>query len=267
MNDRNPTSRRFVGRLLILLAMVLFSGCTLEEESIPAGQFIDNTDFDDTFDDGLPGAARFAGKKWLVIGDSISVRHALVRTDYEEYASEWLGCSVMNVAAGGTGYMQPAGTAPSWLDAMASWPEASEVDFITVMGALNDAGNPLGGPDDRGRGTFYGTLDLFYSHLAAKYRGVPVGVITSTPRNYCHGEDGQYVGWIDAVRVVAARFSLPVLDLYRISGLEPWTCDGNEEYFIAWGSFTRGDGVHPNTKGHFAMAKLIYPFIVENLGP
>lgn len=247
------------------------AACSLgDEESIPEGQFIDNVDFDDSFENHLPGADGFAGSGWLVIGDSISVRDVLVRTNYEEYVGEWLDCIVTNVAAGGTGYMNPAGEAPDWLEALESspaWPDASAVDFITVMGALNDAGHPLGDPDDRDSSTFYGTLHLFYENLGLKYPGIPVGVITSTPRGYCHGEDGPYEAYIEAVRVVAARFGHPVLDLYRDSGLEPWTIAGNEEYFVAWGSYVHGDGIHPNTKGQFEMAKLIYPFIVNHLHP
>ena len=254
-----------------LLVLLTLCACSLaEEDRIPDGQFIDNVDFDESFDGLIPGAGSFAGARWLVIGDSISVRDVLVRTNYEEYVGEWLGCVVTNVAAGGTGYMNPTADAPSWLDALESpsaWPRASDVDFITVMGTLNDAGHPLGDPDDRDSTTFYGALHLFYAMLAQKYPGIPVGVITSTPRGYCHGEDGPYVGYIEAVRLVASRFDLAVLDLYRESGLEPWTEAGNEEYFVAWGSLVHGDGVHPNTKGQFEMAKRIYPFIVNNLHP
>jgi lysophospholipase L1-like esterase len=254
----------------VLVSLALGACSLAEEDRIADGQFIDNADFDDSFDGYLESADTFEGSRWLVVGDSISVRDVLVRTNYEEYVGEWLGCEVTNVAAGGTGYMNPAGQAPSWLDALQSspaWPDASEVDFITVMGALNDAGHPLGDPDDRDASTFYGALHLFYVKLAQKYPGIPVGVITSTPRNYCHGEDGPYEGYIEAVRTVAARFGLALLDLYRESGLEPWTLEGNEEYFVAWGSYVHGDGIHPNTKGQFKMAKLIYPFIVDNLRP
>lgn len=244
---------------LLLLSCALYS---CGGGSIPEGVFIDNTSFDDSFQGQLPEAAGLYGKTWLVIGNSISVR-GLVEKNYEQYVSEWLGCAVVNVAVGGTGYMQPTEAAKSWLDSIDSYPDPSEVDFITVMGALNDAYNPLGNPGDKGASTFYGAIDAFYGKLKARYPGLPIGVITSTPRSYCHGESGDYVGFIDAVLGVSENYELPSLDLYRLSELEPWTRAGNAEYFIAWSSYPGGDGIHPNTKGHFGMAKLIYPFIVE----
>lgn len=189
----------------------------------------------------------------------------LIETNYEQYVSGWLGCEVDNRAAGGTGYMQPTAAHKSWLESIDSYPAAESVSFITVMGALNDASNALGDSDDTGVSTFYGALNTFYNKLLEKYPGVPIGVITSTPRSYCHGEDGEYVGFIDAVTKVADRFSLPLLDLYPMEKFNPWTQAINKEYFVAYHGYPDGDGIHPNTKGHFEMAKLIYPFIVQNL--
>ena len=211
----------------------------------------------------LTGAEELAGKTWLVIGDSISTR-GLIRTNYEQYVGGWLGCRVINVAASGTGYMQPSGAVPSWLDSIDSYPDAEDVDFITVMGALNDAFNPLGDADDTEPSTFYGAVKTFFARLQDRYPGIPIGVITSTPRYYCHGEDGEFVGFIDAVSEVARSRSLPLLDLYRMDRFEPWTDAIRKEYFVAYHSQPDGDGVHPNTKGHFEMAKLIYPFVVRN---
>ncbi len=257
-------SKLFLFAVFIFTASVFSCSLWARDDGIPEGVFIDNTAFDDTFGGQLPGAEELAGKTWLVIGDSISVE-GLIETNYEQYVSGWLGCVVDNRAAGGTGYMQPTAADKSWLDSLNSYPAAESVSFITVMGALNDASNTLGDSDDTGVSTFYGALHTFYNKLLEKYPGVPIGVITSTPRSYCHGEDGEYVGFIDAVTKVADRFSLPLLDLYPMEKFNPWTQAINKEYFVAYHGYPDGDGIHPNTKGHFEMAKLIYPFIVQNL--
>jgi len=255
---------------LVLFAVFIFTAsvfsCSLwaRDDGIPQGVFIDSEAFDDTFGGQLLDPGELAGKTWLVIGDSISVR-GLIETNYEQYVSGWLGCEVINRAAGGTGYMQPTAADKSWLDSLDLYPAAENVSFITVMGALNDASNALGDLGDTGVSTFYGALDTFYGRLLEKYPGIPIMVITSTPRSYCHGEDGEYVGLINAVSKVADRFSLPLLDLYPMETLNPWTQAINKEYFVAYHGYPNGDGIHPNTKGHFEMAKLIYPFIVQNL--
>lgn len=257
-------SKLFFWVVLIFAASVFSCSLWGGDDGIPVGVFIDSEAFDDTLGEKLPDAGNLKGKTWLVIGDSISVE-GLIETNYEQYVSEWLECEVINVAAGGTGYMHPSAAHGSWLESMDSYPAAENVSFITVMGALNDASHALGDVDDTGVSTFYGALYTFYGRLLEKYPGIPIGVITSTPRSYCHGEDGKYVGFIDAVTKVADRFSLPLLDLYPMERFSPWTQAINEEYFVAYHGYPDGDGIHPNTKGHFEMAKLIYPFIVQNL--
>ncbi|HWR10763.1 MAG TPA: SGNH/GDSL hydrolase family protein [Rectinemataceae bacterium] len=260
-------AREVLRLTLVAVAVAVFSSCAIrnEEDDIPEGVFIDSAEFDDTFVGFLPDAGELKGKTWLVIGDSISTR-GLIESNYEQYVSEWLDCEVINVAAGGTGYIQPTAYSQSWLDSVDSYPDAKNVNFITVMGALNDASHALGDDADIDvdASTFYGALDSFYRKLKDKYPGVPIGVITSTPRSYCHGEDGTYIGFINAVSKIAGRFSLPLLDLYRMEEFKPWTNAINKKYFVAYHHYPDGDGIHPNTWGHFEMAKLIYPFIVQN---
>jgi hypothetical protein len=77
-------------RIIVLAVALLVSSCSIfcGGGSIPEGEFVDNTDFDDTFGEYLPDEAGwFAGKTWLAIGDSISVR-GLLASNYEEYVSK-----------------------------------------------------------------------------------------------------------------------------------------------------------------------------------
>jgi len=264
---------RFVSILMLVLMLVLCPAC--DEGQLPPGTFIDHTAIDWSYRPD-PGSDAFQGKNWLVIGDSISVR-SVVASNYEQFVSEWLGCEVINVAVAGTGYVAAPQGSSNWVELLDDLPPVEEVDFITVMGALNDWYIPLGNPLDTGSSTFYGALDQFYGGLTERYPGIPVGVITSTPRYFRYGDRRQYlfsaydetspyVHHIDAVINVALKYRLAVLDLYRTSTLEPQDPAKNKDCFIGTASYPDGDGVHPNTKGHFSMAQQIFAFIVASLG-
>lgn len=202
------------------------------------------------------------GKTWLVIGDSISEHNYRATKNYDEYISKWLGVKVINVAASGTGYINEFKGVKSWLDRVNEFPE--KVDFITVMGALNDRTHPVGSFDDKDTATLYGGLHAFYQKLIEKYPGVPILIITSTPREYSYGEDGQFTGHVNAVIQVANYYKFPVLDLYRNSGMQPWDDTYKKEYFSCKQA-PDGDGVHPNAKGQLIIANQIKEFIIQNI--
>lgn len=208
------------------------------------------------------GNRSFSGKKWLVIGDSISEENYRADINYHKYIAEWLGITVVNVAASGTGYIHPFNSVPSWLDRVSTFP--LDVDFVTVMGALNDREHAVGAFGDTTSDTLYGGLKLFYDAMIAKYPNIPIGVITSTPREYCWGENGQYVGHVNAVIEMARHYSLPLLDLYRVSGFRPYNADNKLEYFSCEAA-PSGDGVHPNTAGQLLMAYKILDFVTQYL--
>lgn len=203
-------------------------------------------------------------KTWLIIGDSISEHNFRVKNgrNYDYYVSRQLQCKVINVAASGTGYITDYNGVKSWLDRISEFPK--DVDFITVFGALNDRSKTVGDFGNDQADTLYGGLHTFYRKLIAKYPNTPIGVITSTPRGYCWGETGQFIEHINAVICVAKHYSLPVLDLYRSSGLRPWNRKNNKEFFSCSYS-PSGDGVHLNEEGHKIIAKKIYKFIKNEL--
>lgn len=202
------------------------------------------------------------GKKWLFIGDSITEHNFRATKNYDEYLSDWLGITSINVAKSGTGVTYPFQNSPSWLEALSSYPE--DVDVISVMGALNDRHNTLGQWGDKGTDTVYGGVWNFFNNLIEKYPNKPIIYITSTPREYSYGEDGQYTEWVDAFIKTARHFSIPTLDLYRNSGLRPWNTTNNLEYFSC-DTAPNGDGVHPNHKGQLLIAKKIAPFAEQYL--
>ena len=199
---------------------------------------------------------------WLVIGDSISEHNFHSEHNYDEYVSAMLDVDVVNVAMGGTGYLKAYKDYGPWINYVQDWPE--DVDFITVMGGLNDSSFPLGEFNDENVDTLYGALREFYETLLDQYPTTPIGVITSTPRADSWGEDGRDVPIVDAILRVAHHYSLPTLDLYRCSGLRPWLDECNQAFFSNE-AHPDGDGIHLNAAGQAYIAPQIAAFIRDNL--
>ena len=60
-------------------------------------------------------------------------------------------------------------------------------------------------------------------------------------------------GYVDAIREVAEKYSLPVLDLYSNSGIYP----ENEISRETW----TADGLHPNDAGYKKIAGMVKKFL------
>ena len=61
--------------------------------------------------------------------------------------------------------------------------------------------------------------------------------------------------FVEIIREVAEYYSLPVLDLFATSGLQPEIKAIQENYIP--------DGLHPNDKGHELLAKQIVKYFQE----
>jgi lysophospholipase L1-like esterase len=246
---------------VILIALYITALSEQIRHSTMQRQLSEKTTLRDPYDN-LNQYEYFKGKVWLVVGDSISAPSLIAEKTYADYISDWLGVTVINVATSGTGYMRPFREDSSWLDSIGTYPE--HVDFITIKGGLNDFEYTLGYFGSICTTTMYGALNIYYKELTERYPKTPIGIITSTPRYTSWGEDGVYVGHINAIIEKAGHYSLPVLDLYRGSGLRPYDRGDNVRFF-SYADAPEGDGVHLNDEGQLLIAYKIYDFIVANL--
>ncbi len=140
-----------------------------------------------------------------------------------------------------------------------------KADVIIVFGGTNDYGHgdaPLGTFSDRDPYTFYGGLHTLYKKLLEKYPTSKIVILTPLhrPNEFSPRGDGRkptdYGALRDYVRIireVAEYYSLPVLDLYAQSGMQPEIDIINKTYF--------SDGLHPNQTGHKAIAEKIGGFL------
>lgn len=140
-----------------------------------------------------------------------------------------------------------------------------DADAVVVFGGTNDFGHgdaPLGTMSDRTPDTFYGALHTLYTSLLEIYTEKPIVVVTplhrtneDDPRG--DGNKPSDVGvlktYVDIIREVAEYYSLPVLDLYKNSGMQPKVPVIRETYIP--------DGLHPNDKGHMIIADKIAEFL------
>lgn len=138
-------------------------------------------------------------------------------------------------------------------------------DIIGIFGGTNDYGHgdaPLGEMSDRTEYTFYGALHTLILKLIGRFPDKKLFFMTPLHRL---GEDNplgdgnkrvpvaSLKTYVNAIREVTEYYSVPVLDLYRISGFQPEVPVLKELYMP--------DGLHPNDKGHEKLADLIENFI------
>lgn len=226
-------------------------------------------DFADTGISKSPKSV-FTGKKWLVIGDSMSYQNGVwsgtsVTKLYYNLIAAWTGLTTNVQAVSGTGYWAGSDTSTSFLDRVAAL-DYSDVDMITIFGSCNDWGyvesdTNLGTLGDTGNTTLYGRIYQTLNTLITNNPYKPIGVITTLPRKTIYGTapTAYYVKAVKAVVDVAEYFGLPVLDIYRKSGLRPWIRDANDKNSMF------ADNIHPNNAGHYVLAQQIYSWMMDNL--
>ena len=141
-----------------------------------------------------------------------------------------------------------------------------DADIIVVFGGTNDYGHGtalLGTMEDRTVDTFYGALhDLFYL-LVSEHPQAQIVVLTPLHRlneQKFAGEGSQNDKadlrvYVDVIREVAQYYSLPILDLFKVSGMQPAIPQIQQAFMT--------DGLHPNDAGHARLAKQLENFIKQ----
>ncbi len=135
-----------------------------------------------------------------------------------------------------------------------------DADAVVVFGGTNDFGHGdalLGTSEDRTPDTFWGACHFMMRALIEKYPGKPIVIMTPIHRRgECDPNRNGYVfkQYIDIIRTVAEYYSLPVLDLYAMSGIQPAVPVIKEKFCP--------DGLHPNDAGNRLLADRIAAFLL-----
>lgn len=136
---------------------------------------------------------------------------------------------------------------------------ADNADYITIFGGTNDHGNniPIGQWGDRVKTTLYGAMTILCEGLIAKYIGKKIGFILPLPK-YNNDTDYSYpnesfMPYIECIKDVCKRYSIPYLDLYTGSNIAPKIADVRTSLIP--------DGLHPNDVGHNLISFKIQRFL------
>ena len=137
----------------------------------------------------------------------------------------------------------------------------ADADLIVVFGGTNDFGHgdaPFGKFEDRTKDTFCGACHELMTKLINKYPDATIVIMTPLHRIT---EDEPSVGnarplsdYVEMIKKTAEFYSLPVMDLWAASGIQPRVDIIKEKYCP--------DGLHPNDAGHEKMAERIGNFLL-----
>lgn len=139
----------------------------------------------------------------------------------------------------------------------------NDLDVIIVFGGTNDFGHgdaPLGEMSDRTEDSFYGALHFLINKLVNKYPESILVFLTPLHRlneNQCKNWQGircePLIKYVEAIREVCQYYSIPVIDLYSISGIQP-------EIEVVKNLYMP-DGLHPSDKGAKKIAEIVVSYL------
>jgi len=244
------------------LATAMFVLGTLPSSYLGFGYHIEITDaeFKNVISSSIATTSKWTGKIWNVIGDSITEHNDKTTKNYQDYIASKISCTVNNYGLSGTGWFTPWGGNAAFYNRLVAL--ASNADLITVFGGTNDWGETgktlvLGSFGDTDPAlTFYGAVDYTIRQLVTMFPTKTIAVFTPIPRNNSWGTSSTGVTLeqiTDAIIKVCARYSVPVLDLYRKGNVYAW--DAN------YRTYALPDGLHPNDNGHVTLADKILDFL------
>lgn len=194
----------------------------------------------------------WTGKTWVCVGDSLTEENAKTSKHYFDYVSEATGIATVNMGVSGSGYARLSEENKAFYQRISSCPVTADV--VTIFGSFNDlgAGLSVGSVDDTGTTTLAGCINTTITNLQTLIPLVNLGIVSPTPWDTTQPTtSGQAYDYVQMLKAICERRSIPFLDLWHCSGLRPWDADFRTAAYSKDG----GSGTHPDENGH----KLIAP--------
>lgn len=213
------------------------------------------------------------GKKAVFLGDSITqgVGVSEVKNIYLNRLAGMAGLrEVKNYGISGTRIARQTAVSANTtfdLDYCARVEELdADADIVVVFGGTNDFGHgdaPLGTPADRTPDTYWGACHYLMNRLVERFYDKTIVIMTPLHRITEDNPKGDnkpepvatLKEYVDILRTVAEWYSLPVLDLFAESGIQPRVPVIQQTYCP--------DGLHPNDAGHEKMATMLYHYLLK----
>ena len=217
--------------------------------------------------------SHWKGKRVGFLGDSITQN-----AEYVNSYANLTGCTAMNYGVSAT-HMARKNSSDTNAFERRYTSMAKNLDMVIVFGGTNDFGHTTtaefgaftDGPKTA-KYTFYAGLHRLFKGLHDRYPKIPVVImlpihhgteidvpeyIINSDKSFTEGTNPTtgktFREYVNAIREVAAFYSLIVLDAYSYSGLSPMTEIGAENRV-----FFR-DGLHLNAAGGERLARWMYP--------
>ncbi|MBW3350624.1 GDSL-type esterase/lipase family protein [Limosilactobacillus reuteri] len=219
----------------------------------------------------LKNTMPYANKKITFLGDSITsggtTSNGKQAFSYVDYLKDYLGAEITN--KGLSGSVITEGNVENQTQSFVSRSnQIQDQDFVTIFGGINDFwfNSPLGSMEDSSDNvkTFYGALKFLVENLSKKNPAAHFLFITplkeckeGAPHTYednnklvLHKNRAGFTeeDYVNAIKEVAAYYSVPVLDLFNSSNMNPYI-ESQRQYFA--------DDLHPNQLGAQRLALLI----------
>lgn len=193
---------------------------------------------------------KWVGKKWVVIGDSLTEANSKTTKNYHDYIAEKTGITVVNLGKGGTGYKREFDGEGPFVDRVNNIP--LDADVVTIFGSGNDGIYTIGDPSDTGTETLCGCINGTISAIFDRITTCQLGIVTPCPwENYDPADATNWMSQYSAAIVqICKNWGIPCLDLYHCSNLRPW----ESAFRAAAYSKDGGNGVHPDETGHALIA-------------
>ena len=211
----------------------------------------------------------FAGLKFNFLGDSITQGTGTTKT-YHAYLAEKLGIIVRNYGKSGSCISERS--LPMYERALTM---DTDADYVFVFGGTNDffnsvqlgdlytlSGSTKNATNDTSN--FYGALHTLCVNLINRFPDKKIVLTTplhrehfgDQPTEFQTNAQGLYLSdYVNAIKEVGEWYSIPVLDLYANSGMNPNIPVHKEKFF------SPADGLHPNAEGHEVIANKIKIFL------
>ena len=200
----------------------------------------------------------YKGRKYLVLGDSISAAKHVAEVFYHDYLSDYFGFDKTNKSVSGSGWCVSSSTNDSIMQIISRIQES--YDLITIFAGTNDYGRtqdgvnskPFGTYGDTTEDTFCGAVYCTLVKLIEKFVNADIIVITPIPREN-HNKANKYgktlKDYRDIILKTCEALSIPCIDLYKESGIYVFNSVFKSTYIP--------DGLHPNKKGHKKIANKV----------
>ena len=198
---------------------------------------------------------KWNGKKWTLIGDSLTDHNTRAEKHYYDFIAGATGISLVNLAVSGTGYAKGVNTFAVQANSI-----PSDSDVVTLFGSFNDlsSGLDIGTVTDTGTSTIAGCINTTLDNIQAIIPLANIGVIAPTPWHTTQpSTSGNAYNYVEMIKAICEKRSIPFLDLWRNSNLRPWDSDFLEYAY----SNDDGGGVHPDSNGHALIAPRIKAFL------